>query len=108
MRKVASIKSWVEGFNEVKKAVDEVELMPEFIIEGLATEEDAESAYAKASELVEKLELRNMLSGEEDLPASVRCMVEDCGYTWTGRYPWDWHCHCGFPIGYDIPQREGK
>ena len=22
-----------------------------------------------------------MLSGEEDLPASVRCIVEDCGYT---------------------------
>ena len=66
LRKVASIKSWVEGFDEVKKAVDEVELMPEFIEAGLATESDAENTYARAMELVEKLELRNMLSGEED------------------------------------------
>ena len=51
--------------------VDEVELMPEFIIEGLATEEDAESAYAKAADLVEKLELRNMLSGEEDKMGAI-------------------------------------
>ena len=56
MRKVAGIKSWVEGFDEVKKAVDEVELMPEFIEAGLATEEEAEKALAYATELVEKLE----------------------------------------------------
>ena len=68
---MAGIKSWVEGFDEVKKAVDEVELMPEFITEGLATEEEAESAYTRAMELVEKLELRNMLSGEEDKMGAI-------------------------------------
>jgi len=36
----------------------------------------------------------------------VQPLVEDCGYTWTGRYPWDWHCHCGFPVGYTKEQRE--
>ena len=71
MRKVTSIKSWVEGFDEVKKAVDEVALMPEFITEGLATEEEAEKAYSKALELIEKLELRNMLSGEEDKMGAI-------------------------------------
>ena len=71
LRKVASIKSWVEGFDEVKKAVDEVELMPEFIEAGLATESDAENTYARAMELVEKLELRNMLSGEEDKMGAI-------------------------------------
>ena len=71
MRKVAGIKSWVEGYDEVKKAVDEVALMPEFITEGLATEEEAEKAYSKALELVEKLELRNMLSGEEDKMGAI-------------------------------------
>ena len=71
LRKVAGIKSWVEGYDEVKKAVDEVELMPEFIEEGLATEEDAEGAHARALELVEKLELRNMLSGEEDKMGAI-------------------------------------
>ena len=71
LRKVAGIKSWVEGYNEVKKAVDEVELMPEFIEEGLATEEEAENALAHAIELVEKLELKNMLSGEEDKMGAI-------------------------------------
>ena len=71
MRKVAGIKSWVEGFDEVKKAVDEVVLMPEFVGEGLASEEEAEAAYARATELVEKLELRNMLSGEEDKMGAI-------------------------------------
>ena len=71
LRKVAGIKSWVEGFDEVKKAVDEVVLMPEFVSEGLASEEEAEAAYTRATELVEKLELRNMLSGEEDKMGAI-------------------------------------
>ena len=71
MRKVAGIKSWVEGFDEVRKAVDEVVLMPEFVGEGLASEEEAEAAYARAFELVEKLELKNMLSGEEDKMGAI-------------------------------------
>ncbi|MBQ3707883.1 MAG: hypothetical protein II889_08235 [Clostridia bacterium] len=28
------------------------------------------------------------------------------GIPWTGRYPWDWHAHCGFSVGYTKPQRE--
>ncbi len=71
LRKVAGIKSWVEGFDEVKKAVDEVVLMPEFVSEGLASEEEADRAYARAAELIEKLELRNMLSGEEDKMGAI-------------------------------------
>ena len=68
---MAGIKSWVEGFDEVKKAVDEVTLMPEFVSEGLASEEEAEAAYARATELVEKLELKNMLSGDEDKMGAI-------------------------------------
>ena len=25
---------------------------------------------------------------------------------WTGRFPWDWHVHCGFSVGYTKEQRE--
>ena len=71
LRRVAGIKSWVEGFDEVKKAVDEVVLMPEFVSEGLASEAEAEVAYTRATELVEKLELKNMLSGEEDKMGAI-------------------------------------
>ena len=68
---MAGIKSWVEGFDEVKKAVDEVVLMPEFVSEGLASEEEGEAAYERATDLVEKLELKNMLSGEEDKMGAI-------------------------------------
>lgn len=40
--------------------------MPEFIRDGVATEEDADASYSGALESIEKLELRNMLRGEED------------------------------------------
>ena len=71
LRKVAAIKSWVEGYDAVRKAVEEVELMPEFVAAELATEQEAECAYANALELIEKLELRNMLSGEEDKMGAI-------------------------------------
>ena len=45
--------------------------MPEFVSEGLASEEETEAAYARAMELVEKLELKNMLSGEEDKMGAI-------------------------------------
>lgn len=28
------------------------------------------------------------------------------GIDWRGRYPWDWHAHCGFSVGYTKEQRE--
>lgn len=36
----------------------------------------------------------------------VQPLVEKAGYEWTGRYPWDWHVHCGFSMGYTKQQRE--
>ena len=45
--------------------------MPEFVSEGLASEAEAEAAYARALELVEELELKNMLSGEEDKMGAI-------------------------------------
>ncbi len=36
----------------------------------------------------------------------VQPLVEGCGLVWRGRFPWDWHTHCGFPVGYSKPERE--
>jgi hypothetical protein len=36
----------------------------------------------------------------------VQPLVEKAGIEWTGRFPWDWHVHCGFPLGYTRQQRE--
>jgi hypothetical protein len=32
-------------------------------------------------------------------------LVENSGYTWRGRYPWDWHADVGFATGYDPVER---
>ena len=32
--------------------------------------------------------------------------VEKAGIPWTGRFPWDWHVHCDFAMGYTKEQRE--
>lgn len=36
----------------------------------------------------------------------VQPETEACGIPWTGRFPWDWHVHCGFSVGYTKEQRE--
>ena len=46
-------------------------MMPDFIAESLATEEELDSAYAAALEALEALELRNMLRGEEDRMGAI-------------------------------------
>lgn len=33
-------------------------------------------------------------------------LVERSGYTWRGRYPWDWHADVGFATGYSPEERE--
>ena len=32
--------------------------------------------------------------------------VEAAGLKWRGRYPWDWHAHVGFSVGYTPEERE--
>ena len=66
MQKVASIKSWITDYDSVAKQVEELEMMPEFMAEGLASEQELDNLYSAVSESVEALELRNMLRGEED------------------------------------------
>ncbi|MBE6756999.1 MAG: hypothetical protein E7552_00405 [Ruminococcaceae bacterium] len=36
----------------------------------------------------------------------VEPQAQACGIPWNGRYAWDWHCHCGFSVGYTKKQRE--
>lgn len=63
---MASIKSWVDGYAAVAGAVGELELMKEFVREGVSSPEEFDGAYADALAKVEELEMRNMLGGEED------------------------------------------
>lgn len=66
MKKIKDLKAWIEGYQEVADAVDELEVGWDFLKEGALEEDELDAMYAKAIELIEKLELRNMLRREED------------------------------------------
>ncbi|GHT99443.1 hypothetical protein FACS1894142_7030 [Spirochaetia bacterium] len=36
----------------------------------------------------------------------VEPLVKDAGLVWRGRFPWDWHSHVGFSVGYTPEERE--
>ena len=66
MKKIKSLRNWINGCEEVELAVDEVSTGFDFVKEGLVEESELDDLYTKALAMLEKLELRNMLRHDED------------------------------------------
>ena len=66
MKLVKDIKKWIDGYNDVRTAADELQLAFDFYKDELVTEEEVDEDYAKAIAAIETLELRNMLRQKED------------------------------------------
>jgi len=81
MRKVKELKNWVLGYNEVKAAADELQLSYDFYREEAVSEEEVDEAFRHALELIENLEMKNMLSHEEDQFGAVIKIVAGAGGT---------------------------
>lgn len=81
MRKVAAIKSWVDDYDAVVKAVEDLRLMPEFVEAGLTAEAEMDAQYTHTIDLIEKLELRNMLRSEEDKMGAIMDINAGAGGT---------------------------
>lgn len=81
MKLVKDLQKWIDDYNEVKTLADELELSFDFYKEELVTEGDVDVAYAKASEAVEALELKNMLRDEADQMACVLKINSGAGGT---------------------------
>ncbi len=60
------LRFWIDSSKEVEQAVGEVEVGFDFMKEGVISEEELDNLYSVAKDKIEKLELRNMLRGEED------------------------------------------
>lgn len=71
MKKVRELKKWIELYNEVHDAAEELQLSYEYVKEEIITEAEVDAAYGKALELVENLEFRNMLRDEADQMSCV-------------------------------------
>ena len=81
MRKIKELKNWVEGYKGVKTAIEELQLAYDFFKEEAVTEEELDAAYQHALEQVETLEMKNMLSKEEDKLGAVIKIVAGAGGT---------------------------
>ena len=81
MKDIRGLKFWVETFDRVKGAADDLEIMFEFVKEGMSTEAEMEEAYKILNSEIEELELKNMLSGEEDALSAVIQITAGAGGT---------------------------
>ncbi|WP_293671465.1 peptide chain release factor 2 [uncultured Parabacteroides sp.] len=81
MKKVKELKKWIELYNEVNAAAEELQLAYDYVKEGIVSEEEVDEAYGKAIQLVESLEFRNMLRQEADQMSCVLKINSGAGGT---------------------------
>lgn len=81
LKKVADIKAVIEEWESAQRVVGDLELVADFVAEGAMTEAEADEQYAAALELVEKLELKQMLSGKEDKLGAIMDINAGAGGT---------------------------
>lgn len=81
LRKVAGIKSWLDDYETVERLCGDLELMPDFVREGGASEEELDALYADVHSKTEALEMRNMLRGTEDRMGAIMDINSGAGGT---------------------------
>ena len=81
LRKIARLKSWVDGYNDVKTAVDDLNVLAEFLAAGESSEEEVTAQYSEAFALTEALESKNMLRNEEDSLGAILKINSGAGGT---------------------------
>lgn len=81
MKVIRGLKYWVENFDNQKSAVDDLEVLQEFVKEGVSSDSELEVSYRKTVDSIEELELKNMLSSEEDSLSAVIQITAGAGGT---------------------------
>ena len=66
MKKIRAAKAWTDSYETVEASAGDVETLYEFVADGEVSEEEVQAEYTKALKLLEDLELKKMLSEEED------------------------------------------
>src|SRR5690606_34709735 len=88
MRQIRNKKVWTDAFLECKSATDDLEVLYDFYKEGAASEDELDVQFKLASDKIEDLEFKNMLSAEEDGLSAVLQITAGAGGTescdWAG------------------------
>ncbi len=81
MKLITELKFWVSGFDDIDKKFGDLEVLFDFVKEEMATEEELSMSYVSLVNQIEDLELRNMLSKEEDKLNAVIQVTAGAGGT---------------------------
>jgi len=88
MKEIRGLKYWVEAYNKLNAYLGDLEVLLEFAKEGDATEEEVDAQTELLTAELEELEVKNMLSGEEDSLNAVLQITAGAGGTeacdWAG------------------------
>jgi peptide chain release factor 2 len=71
LKEVKLLKVWTDHYEEVEKALSDMEVLFDFYKEGDVSEEDIKEEAKKTAEAIEGLEFKRMLSGEEDQLSAI-------------------------------------
>lgn len=81
MKSIRSLKFWIDAYDKLKASFDDLEVLIEFVKEGMAEAKDVDEQFKILSDQVEEIELKNMLSGEEDSLSAVLQITSGAGGT---------------------------
>lgn len=81
MKVIRGLKFWIESFDKLVDTHGDVEVLFEFLKEGEGDEDELDKQYEGLVAAIEELELKNMLSGEEDGLSAVLQITAGAGGT---------------------------
>ena len=81
MKIIRGLKYWVDSFDRLNSATQDLAVLMEFVKEGAADQKEVDLNFIEIQAGVEELELKNMLSGEEDALSAVVQITAGAGGT---------------------------
>jgi peptide chain release factor 2 len=81
MKEIRSLKFWIESYNQLKQAQEDIEVLVDFYKEDSSLEQEIDEQFKILLDQVESTELKNMLSGEEDRLSAVLQITSGAGGT---------------------------
>ena len=81
MKAIRGLKFWIDSYETLNTMFGDVEILYEFAKEGEGEEDEVDTLFAQLKGNLEELELKNMLSGEEDILDGVLQITAGAGGT---------------------------
>jgi len=81
MKSLRTKKKWVDDYKSIENLIGDLEVLYEFYKEGESTAEEVDVQFNKASEFLENIEFKNMLSNESDSMSAILQITAGAGGT---------------------------